>query len=53
MGQTATSSETGHEPKYYRLTKKEAAQLDNARASWNRLAAAIGGILRAAGEPAS
>jgi len=47
------ASETGREAKYYRLTKKGRAQLDNSRASWNRLAAAVGGILRAAEEGAS
>ncbi len=47
------ASETGREAKYYRLTRQGRAQLDTERANWNRLAAAVGGILRAAEESAS
>lgn len=47
------ASETGREAKYYRLTKKGRAQLDNERASWNRLAAAVASILRRAEESVS
>ncbi len=42
------ASDTGREAKYYRLTRKGRAQLDTERASWNRLAAAVGSILRGA-----
>ena len=39
-------SDTGREAKFYRLTKKGRAQLDTDTASWQRLTAAIGLILR-------
>ncbi len=42
------ASETGREAKYYRLTKKGQTELDSQRASWDRLAAAVSGILRTA-----
>jgi transcriptional regulator len=42
------ASETGREAKYYRLTRKGRAQLDQERASWSRLTSAVGGVLRAA-----
>jgi PadR family transcriptional regulator len=41
-------SETGREAKYYRLTRKGRAALEQEHASWNRLASAVAGILRAA-----
>ena len=40
------TSETGRDAKFYRLTRKGRAQLDAQAASWHRLAAAIGSILR-------
>ncbi len=46
-------SETGREAKYYRLTKKGRAELESERASWQRLARAIGLLLRSADEGAS
>lgn len=39
-------SETGREAKFYRLTRKGHAQLDAETASWERLAEAVGLILR-------
>ncbi len=39
-------SETGREAKFYRLTKKGRAQLETEAASWERLAQAVGLILR-------
>ena len=39
-------SETGREAKFYRLTRKGRAQLENEAASWQRLAEAVGLILR-------
>jgi PadR family transcriptional regulator PadR len=40
------ASETGREAKFYRLTRKGSAQLQAQAASWQRLAAAVGSILR-------
>jgi transcriptional regulator len=42
-------SDTGREAKYYKLTKQGQAQLASGTASWERLAAAIGLILRPEG----
>src|SRR3954447_7485087 len=39
-------SETGREAKFYRLTRKGRTQLGNEAASWQRLAEAVGLILR-------
>lgn len=39
-------SDTGREAKFYRLTAKGRAQLQRETASWQRLAAAVGLILR-------
>ena len=39
-------TETGREAKFYRLTRKGRAQLDNEAASWQRLSEAVGLILR-------
>jgi transcriptional regulator len=39
-------TETGREAKFYRLTRKGRAQLETEAASWERLAEAIGLILR-------
>src|ERR1700722_18460051 len=39
-------TETGREAKFYRLTRKGRAQLDAETASWERLAEAVGFILR-------
>lgn len=39
-------TETGREAKFYRLTRKGRAQLDSESASWERLAEAVGLILR-------
>src|SRR5271154_4197860 len=38
--------ETGREGKFYRLTRKGRAQLENEAASWQRLTEAVGLILR-------
>jgi len=43
------ASDTGRDAKFYRLTKQGQAQLESGTASWERLAAAIGLILRPAG----
>jgi len=43
-------TETGREAKFYRLTKKGRAQLQEEAASWERLAQAVGLILRMAEE---
>jgi transcriptional regulator len=40
------ATETGREAKFYRLTRKGRAQLDSEAASWQRLAEAVGLILR-------
>jgi PadR family transcriptional regulator, regulatory protein PadR len=45
-------TETGREAKFYRLTRKGRAQLENEAASWQRLAEAVGLILRLSGEGA-
>ena len=45
-------TETGREAKFYRLTKKGCAQLDAETASWERLAEAVGLILKMSEEPA-
>jgi PadR family transcriptional regulator PadR len=39
-------TDTGREGKFYRLTRKGRAQLDSGTASWQRLAEALGLILR-------
>jgi transcriptional regulator len=39
-------TETGREAKYYRLTRKGRGQLDSETQSWERLAQAVGLILR-------
>ena len=39
-------TETGREAKFYRLTRKGRAQLEKEAASWERLAEAVGLILR-------
>src|SRR3954467_4386619 len=36
------STETGREAKFYRLTRKGRAQLENEAASWERLTVAVG-----------
>jgi transcriptional regulator len=41
-------SETGREARYYALTPLGRKQLDEQRANWNRLSAAISGILNTA-----
>jgi PadR family transcriptional regulator, regulatory protein PadR len=41
-------SDTGREAKFYRLTRKGRAQLERDTASWERLAEAIGLVLRTA-----
>ena len=43
---------TGREAKFYRLTRKGRAQLENESASWTRLAEAVGLILRLSEEGA-
>ena len=40
------ATETGREAKFYRLTRQGRAQLDAETASWERLATAVGLILR-------
>ena len=44
------ASDTGRDAKFYRLTRKGRAHLDEQAASWERLTTAIGSILRAAKE---
>jgi PadR family transcriptional regulator, regulatory protein PadR len=39
-------TDTGRDAKFYRLTRKGRAQLETEAASWRRLAAAVGLILR-------
>lgn len=39
-------TETGREAKFYRLTRKGRAQLESQAASWERLTAAVGLILK-------
>jgi transcriptional regulator len=39
-------TETGREAKFYRLTRKGRAELENEAASWQRLTEAVGLILR-------
>ena len=41
-------SDTGREAKFYKLTRKGHAQLEHETASWERLAEAIGLVLRTA-----
>ena len=41
-------SDTGREAKFYRLTRQGRAQLERETASWQRLSAAIGLVLRSA-----
>lgn len=43
-------TETGREAKFYRLTRKGRGQLETETASWERLAEAVGLILRLTGE---
>jgi PadR family transcriptional regulator PadR len=43
------ATDTGRDAKFYDLTRAGRRQLENERANWNRLAAAIGLVLRAAG----
>ena len=43
------ASDTGRDAKFYRLTKQGQAQLETGTASWERLIAAIGLILRTEG----
>jgi len=43
-----SETETGREAKFYRLTRKGKARLDIETASWERLAHAVGAILRLA-----
>jgi transcriptional regulator len=45
-------TESGREAKVYRLTKKGKAQLEEQAASWRRLTAAVGSILRLSAEGA-
>ena len=45
-------TETGREAKFYRLTRKGRARLDEETASWNRLAEAVAAILRLSEEGA-
>ena len=42
-------SDTGRDAKFYKLTKQGQAQLESGTASWERLAAAVGLILRLEG----
>jgi len=42
------ASETGREARFYTLTKLGRRQLDEQRANWDRLSAAVCGILRTA-----
>jgi transcriptional regulator len=42
------ASETGREAKFYNLTRAGRRQLENERANWRRLAAAIGLVLQTA-----
>jgi transcriptional regulator len=46
-------SDTGREAKFYRLTRKGRAHLEQETASWQRLAGAVGLILGTVGEEAS
>jgi len=41
-----TETQTGREAKFYRLTQKGKAQLEEETASWRRLTGAVGLILR-------
>jgi PadR family transcriptional regulator, regulatory protein PadR len=43
-----TASETGREARFYTITRTGRRQLDDERAYWNRLSAAIAGVLAAA-----
>lgn len=43
-------SDSGREARFYRLTRKGRAQLEQETASWHRLTAAVGFILDATGE---
>jgi PadR family transcriptional regulator PadR len=42
------ASDTGREARFYALTRLGRKQLENQRANWDRLSAAISGILRTA-----
>src|SRR5262245_42863291 len=42
------ASETGRDAKFYSLTKRGRKQLDEQRENWDRLSAAISGVLNAA-----
>lgn len=44
-----SESDSGRDAKFYRLTKKGRTELDAQTASWHRLAAAVGSILRLSG----
>ena len=44
-----TQTRTGRDARFYRLTRKGKAQLEAETASWNRLAGAVGLILRISG----
>jgi PadR family transcriptional regulator PadR len=46
-------SDTGRDAKFYQLTRRGRAHLERETASWHRLTAAVGLILRAAEEEAS
>jgi transcriptional regulator len=45
-------SDTGREAKFYRLTRQGRAQMEIETASWERLAVAVGTVLRTAEEDA-
>jgi transcriptional regulator len=45
---TWAASDTGREARFYTLTRRGRRQLEVQRASWDRLSAAISGVLRAA-----
>jgi len=42
------ASDTGREARFYTLTRQGRSQLEEQRANWNRLSAAISGIMRTA-----
>ena len=50
LGADWNKTETGRDAKVYNLTRKGRAQLEKETASWERLAAAVGLILRLSGE---
>ena len=49
LASTWKASDTGRDAKFYRLTKQGQAQLESGTATWERLTAAIGLILRPEG----